>query len=152
MRLIPVEISSRQASKLKKGHPVRIKKGKGFNLIVSPMNYNLATRAFAKNKGVELKLTPEELEANKSLSPEQHEQLAKEASDMFGELPFAGQGLFAGGRIRKGGDIWDKLGDKAIDVGFDIMRKKLGLGLFASPSGGGLIEDLNDKFEKWLNS
>lgn len=140
MHLLPIDVSPRQVGKLRKGHPVRVKKGSGLNLLVNPSNYRLATRAFAKNKGLELKLTPEEIEANRSLTPEQHSQLRKEAStlDMFKELPLAGRGLFAGG------DIKEKLMEKGIDVAFNLLSKKLGLGvgngLYA---GRGIEEDLN---------
>jgi hypothetical protein len=47
-----------------KGHRVRIKKGTGFNLIVHPERYSIVSRAFAKNKGSEVQLTPEEIQAN----------------------------------------------------------------------------------------
>jgi len=146
MHLIPIDVSKRQLGKLRKGHPVRVKKGSGVSLVVSPLNYRLATRAFAKNKGLEMKLTPEEIEANRSLTPEQHSQLMKEAKslDMFKELPFGGAGLFAGA---SGGDIYDKLADKGIDIGFKLLSKKLGLGvgsgLYAGASGRGLVDELN---------
>lgn len=149
MHLLPIEISSRQAGKLRKGHPVRIKKGSGMNLIVSPGNYRLASKAFAKNKGLEIKLSPEEIEMNRSLTPEQHNQLRKEAStlDMFKELPFSGKGLFAGGDIMD--KVIEKLADKGldklIDVGGKWASKKLGVGLYAGARGSGLEEELNQK-------
>jgi len=74
MNLISFDASQRQLSKLRNGHPVRIKKGTGFNLIVHPENYKLVNRAFTKNKGIQIKLSPEELEAN--MSPELHEELS----------------------------------------------------------------------------
>jgi hypothetical protein len=99
MHLLPISVSARQLSKLRKGHPVRIKKGRGCNLVVAPGNFRLATRAFAKNKGLEIKLSPEEIEANRSLSPEQHAQLAEksreELKSILGEAPeMAGRGIF----------------------------------------------------------
>ena len=99
MHLLPISLSARQLSKLKKGHPVRIKKGRGFNLVVAPGNFRLASRAFAKNKGLEIKLSPEEIEANRYLSPEQHAQMAQQSKTdlkaILGETPeMAGRGIF----------------------------------------------------------
>ena len=85
MHLISFDASSRQLGKLKKGLPVRIKKGTGFNVIVHPETYHLVSRAFAKNKGIEIALSPEELEANRSLSPEQHAELRKSQPELAGE-------------------------------------------------------------------
>lgn len=65
-RVLKIEASPSQLSKLRNGHAVRIKRGTGFNLIVHPETYHLASRAFAKNKGVEVALSPEEIEANKN--------------------------------------------------------------------------------------
>ena len=56
MPLISFDASDRQLCKLKKGHKVRIKKGAGFNLVISPSTYQLVSRAFTKNKGVEVQL------------------------------------------------------------------------------------------------
>lgn len=90
MHLISFEASPRQVSKLRNGHKVRIKKGTGFNLVVNPSNYKLVSRAFTKNKGVELQLGPDELDINKSLSPEQHEELGNTIDEnLFQHLPMA---------------------------------------------------------------
>ncbi len=84
MHLISFDASPRQASKLRNGHSVRIKKGKGFNLVVSPGTYHLVSRAFKSNKGSEIKLTPEEIEMNRTMSPEQHEEMADTTdTDLF---------------------------------------------------------------------
>ena len=90
MHLISFDASPRQVSKLRNGHAVRIKKGAGCNVVVDPSSYRLVSRAFSKNKGVQLKLTPEEIKVNEELSPEQHEELG-EAMDgnLFQHLPFA---------------------------------------------------------------
>jgi len=90
MHLISFDASNRQLNKLRKGLPTRIKRGTGFNLIVNPNNYHLVSRAFGKNKGVELKLTPEELDFNAEVSPEEHEQLAEQTdASLFKPLPLA---------------------------------------------------------------
>lgn len=88
--LIKFDASPNQISKLRNGHRVRIKKGTGFNLIVHPENYNLITRAFSKSKGVNVKLSPEELKENKETSPEQHEEYGSESD----EDEMEGQGIF----------------------------------------------------------
>ena len=64
MHTLPIDVNRRQLNKLMKGHRVRIKKGTGFNLIVHPERYSIVSRAFAKNKGSEVQLTPEEIQAN----------------------------------------------------------------------------------------
>ena len=64
--VLRIDASPAQLSKLRNGHAVRIKKGTGFNLIVHPETYHLASRAFAKNKGVEVALSPAEIEANRN--------------------------------------------------------------------------------------
>ena len=86
--IIAISASPKQLSKLRNGHSVRIKKGTGFNLVVHPENYHLVSRAFAKNKGVELSLSPEEIEMNRSLSPEQHAEFKRAQPEL------AGQGIF----------------------------------------------------------
>lgn len=86
--IVAIDASPSQLCKLRKGLPVRIKKGTGFNLIVRPETYGLVTRAFAKQKGIQVALTPEEIEANQSLSPEQHQSLQEAQPEM------AGQGIF----------------------------------------------------------
>lgn len=87
-RILTIDASPKQLSKLRNGHAVRIKKGTGFNLIVHPETYNLVSRAFAKSKGMEIALSPEELEMNRAMSPEQHLAYKKANPDI------AGQGIF----------------------------------------------------------
>lgn len=86
--IITIDASPHQISKLRNGHPVRIKKGTGFNLLVHPNTYHLVSRAFARNKGIQVSLSPEEISDNKSLSPEQHTELQQTQPEM------AGQGIF----------------------------------------------------------
>jgi uncharacterized protein with PIN domain len=99
MHLISFDASPRQISKLRNGHKVRIKRGSGCNLVVNPSNYKLVSRAFTKNKGLELSLSPEELDINKAMGPEQHDAMAETVdSDLFQHLPFA-----------EGGSIFKKI-------------------------------------------
>lgn len=76
MNRISIDASPSQIRKLRKGHSVRVKKGTGFELMVHPKTYNIVSRAFSKNKGSQITLSPEELDANeglkKAISPEAH--------------------------------------------------------------------------------
>jgi hypothetical protein len=76
MHKIQIDASPHQLRKLRKGHSVRVKKGTGFELLVHPTTYNIVNRAFNKNKGKEIRLSPEEIEMNagnvKAISPEAH--------------------------------------------------------------------------------
>ena len=131
MHLISFDASPRQVSKIRNGHSVRIKKGRGFNLVVNPSTYHLVSRAFTKNKGVQIKLSDEELDANKSLSPEQHSELAEGMDkNLFDELPFAeGGSIFkkavkskVGKQIRK--DL-KPLGRELLKIGKEHAHQKI---------------------------
>ena len=61
MPLVKVDVSKKQLSRLRNGHPVRVKKpmeGKGFCLIVDPQKLNTVTRAFGRRKGAQIRLQP----------------------------------------------------------------------------------------------
>lgn len=97
MHLITIDSSPAQLRKLRKGQAVRIKKGTGFNLLVSPSTYNIVSRAFNKGKGSQVKLSDEELDVNRraALSPEMFKQRADEMEKLYGSAPtMAGQGIF----------------------------------------------------------
>jgi hypothetical protein len=64
MHKISIDASPSQIRKLRKGMKVRVKQGTGFNIIVHPHTYNRVTKSFAKNKGLELELSQEELQHN----------------------------------------------------------------------------------------
>jgi hypothetical protein len=68
-KVVKVKVSPKQLSKLRNGHKVRVKKpemeGDGVSVIVNPANYDIVTRSFSRNKGVELALSPPELMVNK---------------------------------------------------------------------------------------
>lgn len=87
-QILTIDASPKQLSKLRNGHAVRIKRGTGFNLIVNPSTYNLVSKAFAKSKGYQVQLSPEEIELNRFVSPEQHMAYRKANPDI------AGQGIF----------------------------------------------------------
>lgn len=83
--IVNFDASPKQLSKLRNGHRVRIKKGEGFNVIVHPGTYNLINKAFEKNRGVEIALSPEEIEINRALSPEAHMAYKKANPEIKGE-------------------------------------------------------------------
>ena len=85
MHIVGIKASGGQLSKLRNGHRVRLCSGSGFNLIVNPENYDLITRSFDKKKGIQIKLSPEELEMNKSFGPEKHEALAEDHPHLVGQ-------------------------------------------------------------------
>ena len=65
MHKISIDASPSQLSKLRRGHRVRVRKGEGFNLLVHPETFHIATKSFSKNKGVQISLSPEEVSANR---------------------------------------------------------------------------------------
>ncbi len=72
-RAIKVSVSPKQMSRLRMGHPVRVKppmEGSGIVVVVDPKKYELASRSFLRNKGVQLQLSPEEIAMNKQMEPE----------------------------------------------------------------------------------
>jgi hypothetical protein len=119
---ITFDASPRQVSKLRNGHAVRIKKGTGFNLVVHPENYNIVSRAFAKDKGVQLKLTPEELETNYNLSPEQHEELGMiEGGNIFKKIKKA----FNSKAAKKVGRVLKPVSRVAKKVAREMLHEKI---------------------------
>jgi len=86
--IVHIKASPKQLSKLRNGHKVRVSpviEGEGFNLIVQPSNYDIISRSFVKSKGVNIQLSPEEILANKGVSPEQHREIKKQNDDMSGK-------------------------------------------------------------------
>jgi len=143
MHHIKIKASPLQLSKLRNGHKVRISKaeGEGCNLIVHPNTYHIVSRAFAKSKGAQVSLSPEEIQANKQysyLSPEQHSQIRGDKTNLFSEVPFhEGRGLFKpkGGKINQ-----DKIIDKVVEIGTKLGEKQLDRYL----SGGKLSQPVSN--------
>jgi hypothetical protein len=72
MSLVRIDVSHKQRQKLGKGHKVRVKgamEGEGVCMIVHPDRYDTMTRTFNRGKGMEMALTPEELQANVEAIP-----------------------------------------------------------------------------------
>lgn len=73
VQVVEIGASPKQLSKLRNGHRVRVKpamEGKGICVVVNPENYDLITRTFSRNKGLEISLSPEEILANQSVAGE----------------------------------------------------------------------------------
>lgn len=90
MRVIRIDASPKQLSRLRNGHRVRVKpamEGTGFGMIVDPSKFDTMTRSFTKGSAVQLQLSPDELMANKQ-------------AVMDGEIE--GEGIYTGGKINIG--------------------------------------------------
>lgn len=74
MKRISVDVSAKQRSKLRNGHPVRVKKGEGLILLVHPDRFDLMSKTFQRGKTRTIALSPEEILANMRISPEQHSE------------------------------------------------------------------------------
>ena len=73
VQVVEIGASPKQLSKLRNGHRVRIRPavmGKGVCVVVNPENYDLITRTFSRNKGLEISLSPEEILANQEVAGE----------------------------------------------------------------------------------
>jgi len=87
-------LSPRVLSKMKQGKPFRITKGTGFSLAVHSSRVHPIQRKFNQNKGHEVALTQEELNANQSIDNGIHSSKASSIK----AIP-NGSGLYAGGSI-----------------------------------------------------
>jgi len=101
MERLEVGISPHQCCRLRNGHPVRVKpvmKGSGVILMVAPSTYNSATRSLAKQKGVQIRLNAEEIQANREGAGEMEgrgifkavEKIAKKATPVVKKVAIAG--------------------------------------------------------------
>jgi len=91
---VQLQVSPKQISRLRNGHKVRVKKameGKGVAVLVNPMNYSLITKSFSRNKGLDIKLSPEEIAMNKGAV----------GSGVFGKSFDRAFGRIVGKRARK---------------------------------------------------
>ena len=70
MKPIQIRASPKQLSRLRNGHKVRITppvEGEGITLMVDASRYDPISRCFNKGKGMEISLSPDELQANTSV-------------------------------------------------------------------------------------
>ena len=136
MHLISLEGSERQKSKLRNGHKVRIRRGAGFNVVVSPNTYHLVSRAFNKNKGVQIQLSPEEIAMNKAPSPELQAQIMGHNEHMI--LPNTDGALVKGSGI---GDWFKNVGNQ-IKSGFEDK--------IINPIKQNIIQPVQDVYNKYV--
>jgi hypothetical protein len=151
MHVLTIQGSPTQARKLKRGQAVRIKRGSGFNLVVSPNTYHLASRAFDKGKGVTVKLSQPEIDANRSFNPEDEESVEA----LHGEM--TGRGLFSSlGKVFKPiGQVLKpvlkplaKAGlGKVFDVAGSMLGNVPGIGMIAKPLLGELQKGIEGKVD-----
>lgn len=123
MKLLSIDASPKQLSRLRNGHAVRVKKGCGFNLLVDPSKFDAINRSFTRGSAYQLTLSPDELMANKQ-------------AVQNGEVE--GMGIYTGGRINIGKAFKDfgkkaerglKKAGRTIDKGLATAGKKTLKGL-----------------------
>ena len=97
-RAVKVNVSPKQLSRLRKGYKVRVRppmEGSGVIVVVDPSKYDLVTRTFSRNKGLELALSPQELAVNKDMEPQM------QGSGIFGKSFDRAVGQVIGKKNRK---------------------------------------------------
>lgn len=101
MKQIGVSLSPHQRRRLHSGHSVRVKQGSGI-MLVNPSNFGLMSKTFLRNKAKEIRLSPEEVMANKMISPEAHSNIRSElASEEREVTPITS--TISGGRVSNAG-------------------------------------------------
>ena len=101
MKQIGVSLSPHQRRRLYSGHPVRVKQGSGI-MMVNPANFGLMSKTFLRHKAKEIQLSPEEIMANKMISPEAHSNIRSElASEEQQVAPITS--TISGGRVSNAG-------------------------------------------------
>ena len=148
MHVISVQGSNAQKSKLRNGHKVRIKHGAGFNVIVSPNTYHIVSRAFQKNKGISLQLSPDELAMNRSPSPEMQQAIMGHTQHMV--IPGVMDHINVGGRgLGTGiGDFFKDIGNK-IQGGFQTVKEKVFDPVY-KPIEKAVINPIKEQYEKYV--
>jgi uncharacterized cupredoxin-like copper-binding protein len=120
MHVISIAGSEHQKSRLRNGHKVRVKHGAGFNVVVNPNTYHLVSRAFNKNKGTTLQLSPEEIAMNRAPSPEMQRQIMGHNEHLI--LPNAAGELIKGSGIK---DWFKNLGHQIKSKVIDPIKEKV---------------------------
>jgi hypothetical protein len=120
MHVISIDGSEHQKSRLRNGHKVRVKHGAGFNVVVNPNTYHLVSRAFNKNKGATMQLSPEEIAMNRAPTPEMQRQIMGHNEHLI--LPNATGQLIKGSGI---GDWFKNLGHQIKSKVIDPIKEKV---------------------------
>jgi hypothetical protein len=129
MERVVIKASPRQLSKLRNGHKCRVcqgVEGEGFNLIVNPANYNLATKAFGKGKGVMIALDAEELSANRSVEGNGIFSKIKKGFKKAGKAiekgaKFVGTQVVKGAKSKVGKQILKTIAKEALEKGLPAL-------------------------------
>jgi hypothetical protein len=130
MERVVIKASPRQLSKLRNGHKCRVCKGDieggGFNLIVKPQNYNLATKAFNRGKGVMIALDAEELAANRSIEGNGIFSSIKKGFKKFGKAvekgaKSVGNVVVKGAKSKVGKQILKTLSKEVLEKGLPAL-------------------------------
>jgi hypothetical protein len=64
------KLSPAVMSRIRNGHKVRLMEGEGTQLVVHPDQYDAISHSFLKKKGIQIALSPAEIEANRSVEGE----------------------------------------------------------------------------------
>lgn len=129
MESLKIKASPKQLSKLRNGHKVRISRdveGTGFNLIVNPATYNLATKAFGKGKGVMIALSPEELSANREVEgngifSKVGKAFKKGAKAVEKGAKFVGKQVVKGAKSKVGKQILKTVATEVLEKGLPML-------------------------------
>jgi hypothetical protein len=129
MESLKIKASPKQLSKLRNGHRVRVSRdveGTGFNLIVNPATYNLATKAFGKGKGMMVQLSPEELSANREVEGNGIFSKIKKGFKKAGKAikkgaEFVGDNIVKGAKSKVGKKILTTLAKEALEKGLPAL-------------------------------
>jgi len=71
MKLLSVKkLSPAVMSRIRNGHKIRLMEGTGTQLVVHPNQYDAITHAFLKKKGIQISLSPPEIDANREVEGE----------------------------------------------------------------------------------
>ena len=148
MHVISVQGSNTQKSKLRNGHKVRVKHGAGFNVIVSPNTYHIVSRAFMKNKGISLQLSPDELAMNRAPSPEMQQAIMGHTQHMV--IPGVTDHINVGGRgLGTGiGDFFKNIGNK-IQGAFQTVKEKVYDPVY-KPIEKAIVNPIKEQYEKYV--
>lgn len=148
MHVISVQGSQTQKSKLRNGHKVRVKHGSGFNVVVNPSTYHIVSRAFLKNKGVSLQLSPEEIAMNKAPSPEMQQQIMGHKEHMV--IPGVIDHINKGGRgLGTGVTDWFKNIGNKIKGGLETVKEKVFDPVY-KPIERNIVNPLKEQYEKYV--
>lgn len=133
MKVVQISASPKQLSRLRNGHNVRITAGSGINLVVHPDRFDVISKAFRLSKGINVKLSPDELQANK--------ETIIDGSGLYKALSKAG--------IKKRGVVnaFKTIGKDALKIGAEAVKTGL-MAYGAPPEVMGMVDNLERKGER----